>query len=253
MYSFASGGLVFSIILMVVIALICLVAFQILISSQQHVLNQHLQKNVITEHESVDYGYMGQALYGPWLRYIIQAFLCISQMGFVSAYLIFISQNIGLAIDSLSNCTSPIDSKYYIWIVLLMIVPFTWVRCIDRFSIIVVMADVLILFSLICILYFTSSQIASYGPGPNIKTINVNDFALMIGTAVFSYEGIGMGKCIWSLSLSLQRASLTGIRSDTHCGRHGKPQQIPHSDERCNDHSDRYLCPYWRDGLCCLW
>ncbi|KAI9266544.1 transmembrane amino acid transporter protein-domain-containing protein [Phascolomyces articulosus] len=176
--AFVSGGLVFSICLMIFIAAICLVAFQILIISQRHV--------------KASYGEMGSILYGPWLRYIILFFLCLSQMGFVASYLIFISQNIGLAVDYLSHCTSPIDSKYYIWLVLLVIIPITWIRKIARLSWCAIVADVFILFGLICVLYFSSAQIAQHGPGPNIQLINPTDFGLMIGTAVFSFEGIGM-------------------------------------------------------------
>lgn len=169
-----------SICLMVFIAAVCLVAFQLLVYAQRQV--------------RASYGDMGQILYGPWLRYIILFFLCMSQMGFVASYLIFISQNIGLAVDTLSHCTSPIGSKYYIWLVLLIIVPITWIRKIARLSWVAIVADVFILFGLICVLYFSSDQIAHHGVGPNIQLVNSNDFALMIGTAVFSFEGIGMGR-----------------------------------------------------------
>lgn len=89
---------------MVFIASVCLIAFQLLVKAQQTI--------------GGSYGDVAQALYGNWLRYLIQFFLCLSQMGFVASYLIFISQNIGLAVDALSSCNAPLDSKYYIWIVL---------------------------------------------------------------------------------------------------------------------------------------
>lgn len=101
---FKSGGLVFSICLMIFVASVCLIAFQILVKTQQTV--------------GGSYGDVAQALYGTWLRYLIQFFLCISQMGFVASYLIFISENIGIAADTLSNCSSSLESKYYIWMVL---------------------------------------------------------------------------------------------------------------------------------------
>ncbi|KAJ8658095.1 hypothetical protein O0I10_006102 [Lichtheimia ornata] len=177
--SFVSGGLVFSICLMIFIASVCLVAFQMLIYAQRQV--------------GGSYDAVGERLYGPWLQHIIKFFLCLSQMGFVASYLIFISQNIALAVDHLSNCTSSIDSKYYIWMVLAIIIPITWVRKIARLSWFAIIADVFILFGLICVLYFSAAQIAQqHGPGPNLQMINGQDFALMIGTAVFSFEGIGM-------------------------------------------------------------
>jgi amino acid permease len=157
---------------MVFIASLCLVAFQILVKAQQAV--------------GGSYGDVARKLYGNWLRYIIQFFLCVSQMGFVASYLIFISENIGLVADTLSNCTSPLESKYYIWIVLIAIIPITWVRKIAKLSYLAILADVFIVFGLVCVVYFTSSEIAQKGPGPNIKMINPSDFALMIGKNIES-------------------------------------------------------------------
>ncbi|KAI8064990.1 transmembrane amino acid transporter protein-domain-containing protein [Thamnidium elegans] len=176
--SFVSGGLVLSIILMVLLASLCLVAFQILVKAQQSV--------------GGSYGDVAQHLYGPWLKHLIHLFLCISQMGFVASYLIFISENIGIVVNTLNDCNAPFAPKYYIWIVLIVIIPLCWVRKIARLSWVAIIADVFIAFGLICILYFTSAQIAQHGVGKNIILVNQENFGLMIGTAVFSYEGIGM-------------------------------------------------------------
>ena len=173
-----SGGLILSIVLMVLLASLCLVAFQILVKTQQKI--------------GGSYGDVAQHLYGPWLKHLIHFFLCISQMGFVASYLIFISENIGLVVNTLNNCNAPFEPKYYIWMVLAVIIPLCWVRKIARLSWVAIIADVFIAFGLICILYFTSSQIAEHGVGKNIIMVNGNHFGLMIGTAVFSYEGIGM-------------------------------------------------------------
>lgn len=163
---------------MVLLASVCLVAFQILVKTQRAV--------------GGSYGDVAQHLYGPWLKHLIHIFLCISQMGFVASYLIFISENIGIVVNTLSNCNAPFEPKYYIWIVLIVIIPICWVRKIARLSWVAIVADVFIAFGLICILYFTSNQIAQNGIGKNIILVNSENFGLMIGTAVFSYEGIGM-------------------------------------------------------------
>lgn len=113
-------------------------------------------------------------------------------MGFVSSYLIFISENIGIVVNTLNDCHAPFAPKYYIWIVLAVIIPLCWVRKIARLSWVAIIADIFIAFGLICVLYFTSSQIAHNGIGKNIILVNSENFGLMIGTAVFSFEGIGM-------------------------------------------------------------
>lgn len=178
MYRFVSGGLVLSIILMVVIAVLCLIAFQLLIKAQREI--------------GGDYGQMAEALYGPYLRHLISFFLCVSQMGFVASYMVFISENIGIVVDSVNNCNAPFDAKYYIWIILFAIIPLCWIRRIANLSYVAIIADIFIAFNLICILYFCSDQIHVNGVGNNIHMVNKTDFGLMIGTAVFSFEGIGM-------------------------------------------------------------
>ncbi|KAI8975741.1 transmembrane amino acid transporter protein-domain-containing protein [Mycotypha africana] len=176
--SFVSGGLVLSIVLMIVIASLCTISFQLLVYAQQKI--------------GGSYGDVAQQLYGSYLRYLIDFFLCISQIGFVSSYLIFISENIGIVVDTLNNCNGPFEAKYYIWIVIIAVIPITWVRKIARLSYLAVLADTFIAFGLICILYFCSDQIAHHGVGKNIILVNQSTFGTMIGTAVFSFEGIGM-------------------------------------------------------------
>lgn len=174
---------------MVILALICLVAFQLLVVAQRSV--------------GGSYGDVARKLYGSWCRYIVLFFLAISQMGFVASYLIFISQNIGLVAQKLSDCNAPFDSKYWIWIACLIIIPFCWVRKIARLSYNAIIADIFILFGLICVLYYSADKIHwNGGAGPNIVAVNTQDFGLMIGTAVFSFEGIGMSKSFLSFSLS---------------------------------------------------
>ncbi|RCH79284.1 neutral amino acid transporter, partial [Rhizopus stolonifer] len=176
--SFVSGGLVVSICLMIFIGILCTFSFQILVKSQQAI--------------GGSYGHVANALYGKWLKYLIHFCLCLSQMGFVASYLIFISENIGLAVNTLRNGTDPFESKYYIWIVLIAIIPITWLRKINKLAPVAAVADIFIAFGLICVVYFTATQIANNGPGPNIQMANPSNFGLMIGTAVFSFEGIGM-------------------------------------------------------------
>ncbi|KAI9300861.1 transmembrane amino acid transporter protein-domain-containing protein [Cunninghamella echinulata] len=176
--AFFNGGLILSIVLMVVVAAICLFSFQRLVDAQLSV--------------GGTYGHVAETLLNKWVKYCIQFFLCLSQMGFVAAYFIFISENIGLVINALSDCHSPFASKYFIWIILIIVIPLCWVRKIGRLGYFAILADVFIMFGLICVLYYTGSQIHQHGPGQNINMVNSDTFALTIGTCIFSFEGIGM-------------------------------------------------------------
>ncbi|KAI9497885.1 transmembrane amino acid transporter protein-domain-containing protein [Zychaea mexicana] len=176
--SFKNGGLGLSIGLMVILAIICLYAFQLLVWVHARI--------------GGSYGDMAGKLYGRVCRYFVQFFLVISQMGFVASYLMFVSQNINLIAEALSNCDPPFESKYWIWIAVAFVIPICWVRKLARLSWCAIIADVFILFGIICCLYYTGSHIQENGVGPNIASVNQRDFGLMIGTAVFSFEGIGM-------------------------------------------------------------
>ncbi|KAI9312596.1 transmembrane amino acid transporter protein-domain-containing protein [Dichotomocladium elegans] len=176
--SFRNGGLALSIALMVIIGSICLLAFQLLVSVHSKI--------------GGSYGDMAGVLYGRWCRYVVLFFLVISQMGFAASYVMFVSENLQLVTDALSGCNAPFESKYWIWIAIAIIIPITWIRRISRLSWCAIIGDIFIAFGLICVLYYTGSQIHSAGAGPNIILVNQNDFGLMIGTAVFSFEGIGM-------------------------------------------------------------
>lgn len=121
-------------------------------------------------------------------------FIVISQIGFVSSYFIFVSGNFYNVANVLSSCRNQIQEKYYIWFPLIVLIPLALIRHIARLSICAIIADILILFGLVVIIYFTSDQLHNVGVGPNVVAVNSVNFGMMIGTATFSFEGIGLCK-----------------------------------------------------------
>ncbi|KAI9363145.1 transmembrane amino acid transporter protein-domain-containing protein [Pilaira anomala] len=176
--AFQHGGLGLSPILMIVIALICLFAFLRLVNTQLVI--------------GGSYGDIGGILYGRFLRFIVLFFIVISQIGFVCSYFIFVSGNLVSVVDVLSNCSAGIEQKYYMWMPLIILIPLALVRHIAKLSFTAIIADVFILFGLVVTLYFTADQLSTHGVGPNVAAVNPTNFALMIGTATFSFEGIGL-------------------------------------------------------------
>lgn len=71
-------------------------------------------------------------------------------------------------------------------------VPLCWVRKIEKFNASHIVADVLILVTLITIMIYAGLHVGEAGWGPNIKPINNKLFINMIGFAVFAYEGVGV-------------------------------------------------------------
>lgn len=177
---FDHAGLLLSIFLMIIIAIICLFAYLQLVKTQMLV--------------GGSYGDIGQVLYGKATRYTILFFIALSQMGFVCSYFVFIAGNLANIVDVLSHCTVHIEQKYYMWFPLIAIAPLVLIRHIARLSFTAIIADLFILFGLVCCIYFSSKQLITFGIGPEVKMANPNHFILTVGTAVFSFEGIGLGK-----------------------------------------------------------
>jgi proton-coupled amino acid transporter len=75
-----NGGILFSVGLLSFIALVSLYSFLLLVKAKFAV--------------GGSFGDIGGALYGPWMRYAILSSIVVSQLGFVSAYIIFVSENL---------------------------------------------------------------------------------------------------------------------------------------------------------------
>ncbi|KAG6856510.1 hypothetical protein H0H87_003703 [Tephrocybe sp. NHM501043] len=175
--AFYNGGLLFSIITFVAIAVISLYSFLLLLKT----------KFVV----SGSFGDIGGTLYGPWMRYVILGSIVISQIGFVAAYTIFVAQNFQAFVMGITNCLKLIPMQYFILLQLIIFIPLALVRDIAKLSGTALAADVFILAGLVYIFSSEISLIADRGYA-EVKMFNPKDFPLFVGTAVFSFEGIGL-------------------------------------------------------------
>ncbi|KAG5647379.1 hypothetical protein DXG03_000447 [Asterophora parasitica] len=175
--AFYNGGLLFSAITFVAIAIISLYSFLLLVKT----------KFVV----SGSFGDIGGTLYGPWMRYTILGSIVVSQIGFVAAYTIFVSQNLQAFVMGITACLKLIPTQYFILMQLIIFLPLALVRDIAKLGTTALIADAFILAGLI---YIFGSEISIIGTNgvADIKWFNPKDFPLFIGTAVFSFEGIGL-------------------------------------------------------------
>jgi proton-coupled amino acid transporter len=175
--AFANGGLLFSVITLSVICLISLYSFLLLVKA----------KFVV----SGSFGDIGGTLYGPWMRYAILSSITISQLGFVAAYTIFVAENLQAFVMAVSHCAKIISVPYFIIIQLVIFLPLALVRSLAKLSTAALIADAFILAGLIYIFGSEIGIVAQNGVA-DVKMFNPKDFPLFIGTAVFSFEGIGL-------------------------------------------------------------
>ncbi|KAH9957401.1 transmembrane amino acid transporter protein-domain-containing protein [Russula dissimulans] len=175
--AFLNGGILFSALTLSAVAMISLYAFLLLVKTKFAV--------------SGSFGDLGETLYGPWMRYVILTSIVVSQIGFVAAYAIFVAENLESFIFAASKCTTFIPVKYLILMQLVVFLPLALVRNLGKLSITVLIADVFILAGLIYIFGSEVGIIAQRGIA-KVELFNPKDFPLLIGTAAFSFEGIGL-------------------------------------------------------------
>ncbi|CAG8484542.1 16100_t:CDS:2 [Funneliformis caledonium] len=173
--AFCNGGMVFSSVVLVFIGLISLVSFLLLVQTRLHV--------------PYGFGGIGGVLYGNWMRLAVLFSITISQIGFVCAYMIFVAKNL----KSVAEQVMGIRTDLYMYIIgqLFVFVPLAMIRRISRLSFTALIADAFIMFGLLYLYYFDISKLVKDGVS-DIKPFNPEDFALFIGTAVFTFEGIGL-------------------------------------------------------------
>ncbi|KAF9414512.1 neutral amino acid transporter [Podila epigama] len=175
--AFQNGGIIFSSIFLVTIAAISLFSFLLLVESRQVV--------------PVSFGDIGGHLYGPYMRWAVLFAIAISQIGFVCAYMSFVATNLEALAVNVFNLGEMYPSYFYVLIQLIVFVPLALIRNIARLSFTAVVADAFICFGLIYMYYYDIFVLSTEGLA-DVIPFNPRDFALFIGTAVFTFEGIGL-------------------------------------------------------------
>ena len=94
-------------------------------------------------------------------------------------------------VSGITNCATLLPVKYFIVVQLIVFLPLALVRDLAKLSSTALIADGFILVGLLYIFGSEFQVIAQRGIA-DVKLFNPKDFALFIGTAVFSFEGIGL-------------------------------------------------------------
>ncbi|KAG0042225.1 neutral amino acid transporter [Gryganskiella cystojenkinii] len=175
--AFNNGGILFSSVFLVTIAAVSLFSFLLLVESRQVV--------------PASFGDIGGHLYGPYMRLAVLFAIAISQIGFVCAYMSFVATNLEALAKNFVSAADMYPSYFFVLIQLIVFIPLALIRNIARLSFTAVIADVFICFGLIYMYYFDIFTLTTNGLS-DVVLFNPKDFALFIGTAVFTFEGIGL-------------------------------------------------------------
>ncbi|KAI8377404.1 transmembrane amino acid transporter protein-domain-containing protein [Radiomyces spectabilis] len=176
--AFYNGGLFFSTTLLTAIACISLYAFLLLVETRNKV--------------PVSFGDIGGILFGRFMRMAVLIAITFSQIGFVCAYMVFVAQNVQALIESIFQCELRIPLAYLIVAQIAIFVPLAMIRKIQKLSSFALIADLFILIGLVYLYYFDIFTLSTHGVADVEWVINSKSFPMFIGTAVFTYEGVGL-------------------------------------------------------------
>lgn len=175
--AFKNGGMLFCILLLLAVAGISYWCFVLLVRARMQV--------------NGSFGDIGGVLYGKYMRIAILTSIVISQIGFASAYIVFVSENLQAFILAVSDCKTKIEIQWLILMQMIVFLPFSMIRDISKLGGTALVADAFILLGLIYLYYYDLFEIASKGVA-DIVHFNPQDWTLFIGTAIFTFEGIGL-------------------------------------------------------------
>lgn len=175
--AFFNGGLLFSTLVLLGVASLSYYCFVLLVTTRLKVEGS--------------FGDIGGILYGKWMRKLILLSIVVSQVGFVSAYIVFVSQNLQAVILAVSDCQTNISITWLILMQMLIFLPFSLLRDIGKLGFTALIADAFILIGLAYLFYYDIITLSANGIADVIQ-FNQKDWTLFIGTAIFTFEGIGL-------------------------------------------------------------
>lgn len=176
--AFLNGGMLFSSLVLLGVAALSYHCFILLVNTRGKV--------------EASFGDLGGVLYGKWLRALILLSIVLSQIGFVSAYIVFTSENLQAFVLAVSKCKSFIDIKFMVLMQLVIFLPLSLIRDIGKLGFTALVADAFILVGLIYLYYYDIATIVDNRGLADITLFNPSTWTLFIGTAIFTFEGIGL-------------------------------------------------------------
>jgi proton-coupled amino acid transporter len=175
--AYLNGGMLFSNVVLLFVAALSYYCFVLLITTRLKI--------------NGSFGDIGGILYGKWMRNLILASIVISQLGFVAAYIVFTSQNLKAFILAVTDCKTDISTTWLIIMQMVVFLPFSLLRDIGKLGFTALIADAFIVIGLAYLFYYDILTLNTSGLA-DIIMFNEKDWTLFIGTAIFTFEGIGL-------------------------------------------------------------
>lgn len=178
--AFRNGGILLSSLTLIAVSLINCLCFRLLLDCRQRY--------------GGGYGELGASIVGQRFRNLILGSIALSQLGFVCTGLIFTAENLNAFLSAVSRSHGGLSLNVpsLIALQLLPLVPLALIRNISKLGPVALLADVFILTGLLYIWQYDVLALAKDGIDPSVRLFNPSSFTLTIGSAIFTFEGIGL-------------------------------------------------------------
>lgn len=180
--AFKNGGILFSSITLITVSIVTTICFRLLLKCR-------------TKYGGGGYGELGGLVFGPKMRSLILCSITLSQLGFVCSGLIFTAENLLSFLNAVTfpaGLEQPFRTNALIAIQFVLLIPLALVRNVSKLGPYALLADVFIGIGLVYIWSYDISSLSRIGMAPSVTLFNPTSFALTIGSAIFTFEGIGL-------------------------------------------------------------
>ena len=179
--AFRNGGILFSSVTLITVSIVTTICFRLLLQARR-------------KYGGGGYGELGEMVVGPKARSVILTSITLSQLGFVCAGLIFTAENLLAFLNAVTfgHTSQPFGKNALIAIQFLPLIPLALIRNISKLGPAALLADVFIMIGLIYIWQYDISGLSQRGMAPSVVLFNPSSFTLTIGSAIFTFEGIGL-------------------------------------------------------------
>lgn len=133
----------------------------------------------------MSFGAIGEIAIGKIGSSLVDVCLVLSQVGFATAYLIFIGSNVFSVLNHIG------EPSTYIFIAAVAVVPLVWLKDLKHLAFTSLLADAAILFGIITIFAYDLLKLSD-GVDSRAKSLRMGTLPLFFGVAVFAFEGVGL-------------------------------------------------------------
>jgi len=154
-------------------------------------------------------GDLGFAAFGQAGKVAVETAVVMAQLGFCTAYCVFIAENLQAAIyeaydgfpappGSGEPCSLPpsLSGERLVYFIILFTIlpltPLTWIRHLKYFATSNIIASLLVMSTLLYMLIAFVCALAERGPASEIRVFNLGGSLVYFGTAMYAFEGIGV-------------------------------------------------------------